>query len=37
VAWNPYDIDAKLAGVETVDTCVNYLNYVAGWNNEARG
>ena len=34
VAWNLYDIDAKFADVETVDTCVNYLNNVEGWNNE---
>ena len=37
VAWNLYDIDAKFADVETVDTCVNYLNNVAGWNNNDRG
>jgi nicotinamidase-related amidase len=34
VAWNLYDIDAKFADVESVDTCVNYLNNVEGWNNE---
>ena len=28
VAWNLYDIDAKFADVETVETCVNYLNTV---------
>jgi nicotinamidase-related amidase len=28
VAWNLYDIDAKFADVETVDTCVKYLNEV---------
>ena len=33
VAWNLYDIDAKFADVESVDTCVNYLNNVDGWNN----
>lgn len=32
VAWNLYDIDAKFADVEPVDTCVNYLNNVDGWN-----
>ncbi|MFK7964103.1 MAG: isochorismatase family protein [Burkholderiaceae bacterium] len=26
VAWNLFDIDAKFADVETVDTCVEYLN-----------
>ncbi len=30
VAWNLYDIDAKFADVETVDTCVNYLNSIRG-------
>ena len=33
VAWNLYDIDAKFADVEPVNTCVNYLNNVEGWNN----
>lgn len=28
VAWNLYDIDAKFADVESVDTCVGYLNSV---------
>jgi N-carbamoylsarcosine amidase len=28
VAWNLYDIDAKFADVESVDTCVEYLNRV---------
>lgn len=28
VAWNLFDIDAKFGDVETVDTCVNYLNTV---------
>jgi nicotinamidase-related amidase len=28
VAWNLYDIDAKFADVESVDTCVEYLNAV---------
>jgi nicotinamidase-related amidase len=28
VAWNLFDIDAKFADVETVDTCVDYLNSV---------
>ena len=28
VAWNLYDIDAKFADVETVDTCVAYLERV---------
>lgn len=28
VAWNLYDIDAKFADVESVDTCVAYLNSV---------
>lgn len=32
VAWNLFDIDAKFADVEPVDTCVNYLNNVDGWN-----
>jgi maleamate amidohydrolase len=32
VAWNLYDIDAKFADVESVDTCVNYLNNVQGFN-----
>ncbi len=32
VAWNLFDIDAKFADVEPVDTCVNYLNNVEGWN-----
>jgi len=32
VAWNLYDIDAKFADVESVDTCVNYLNNVDGFN-----
>ena len=32
VAWNLYDIDAKFADVESVDTCVNYLNNVEGFN-----
>ena len=32
VAWNLFDIDAKFADVETVDTCVNYLNNVEGFN-----
>jgi nicotinamidase-related amidase len=32
VAWNLYDIDAKFADVELVDTCVNYLNNVEGFN-----
>ncbi len=32
VAWNLFDIDAKFADVESVDTCVNYLNNVEGWN-----
>ena len=26
VAWNLYDIDAKFGDVETVDTCLNYIN-----------
>ncbi|QIB36429.1 isochorismatase family protein [Ancylobacter pratisalsi] len=26
VAWNLFDIDAKFADVETVDTCMTYLN-----------
>lgn len=29
VAWNLFDIDAKFGDVETVDTCVNYLNTVS--------
>ena len=33
VAWKLYDIDAKFAVVEAVDTCMNYLNNVEGWNN----
>jgi N-carbamoylsarcosine amidase len=28
VAWNLFDIDAKFADVESVDTCVDYLNTV---------
>jgi N-carbamoylsarcosine amidase len=28
VAWNLFDIDAKFADVESVDTCVEYLNTV---------
>jgi nicotinamidase-related amidase len=28
VAWNLYDIDAKFADVESIDTCVDYLNSV---------
>jgi N-carbamoylsarcosine amidase len=28
VAWNLFDIDAKFADVELVDTCVDYLNSV---------
>jgi nicotinamidase-related amidase len=32
VAWNLYDIDAKFADVEPVDTCVNYLDNVEGFN-----
>ncbi len=28
VAWNLYDIDAKFADVESVDTCVDYLERV---------
>ncbi len=32
VAWNLFDIDAKFADVESVDTCVNYLNDVEGFN-----
>ena len=28
VAWNLYDIDAKFADVESVDTCLDYLNTV---------
>ena len=35
VAWNLYDIDAKFADVESVDTCVNYLKNVEGWNQPA--
>lgn len=36
VAWNLFDIDAKFADVEPVDTCVNYLNNVEGWNDGKR-
>jgi N-carbamoylsarcosine amidase len=32
VAWNLFDIDAKFADVESVDTCVTYLNDVDGSN-----
>jgi nicotinamidase-related amidase len=32
VAWNLFDIDAKFANVEPVDTCVNYFNNVEGHN-----
>ena len=35
VAWNLFDIDAKFADVETVDTCVNYLNDVEGFNRKS--
>lgn len=28
VAWNLFDIDAKFADVESVDTCVEYLNSI---------
>ena len=28
VAWNLYDIDAKFADVESVETCLNYLNNI---------
>ncbi len=28
VAWNLFDIDAKFADVESVDTCVEYLNTI---------
>lgn len=35
VAWNLFDIDAKYADVETMDTCVNYLNNVEGFINPA--
>jgi nicotinamidase-related amidase len=35
VAWNLFDIDAKFADVETVETCVNYLNDVEGFNRKA--
>lgn len=30
VAWDFFDIDAKFGDVETLDTCVDYLNNVAG-------
>lgn len=30
VEWNLYDIDAKFADVESVDTCVKYLNSLKG-------
>ena len=36
VAWNLFDIDAKFADVESVDTCINYLNNVEGWNDGQR-
>lgn len=32
VAWNLFDIDAKFADVEPVDTCINYLNDVDRFN-----
>ena len=32
VAWNLFDIDAKFADVESVDTCVDYLNTVGQLN-----
>lgn len=32
VAWNLFDIDSKFADVEPVETCVNYLNNVEGFN-----
>ncbi|RMH48480.1 MAG: isochorismatase family protein [Alphaproteobacteria bacterium] len=34
VAWNLYDIDAKFADVESVDTCVEYLDTVNRRNTE---
>lgn len=35
VAWNLFDIDAKFGDVETVDTCVDYLNTVNRVNNDS--
>lgn len=32
VAWNLFDIDAKFADVESVDTCVNYLDAAERFN-----
>lgn len=34
VAWNLFDIDAKFGDVETVDTCVDYLNTVGRTNDQ---
>jgi N-carbamoylsarcosine amidase len=34
VAWNLFDIDAKFGDVETVETCVDYLNTVNRANDE---
>lgn len=36
VAWNLFDIDAKFADVESLDTCINYLNNVERFN-QTRG
>lgn len=35
VAWNLFDIDAKFADVESVDTCVTYLDDVERYNRTA--
>ena len=35
VAWNLFDIDAKFGDVETVDTCVEYLNAVNRVNDDS--
>jgi N-carbamoylsarcosine amidase len=35
VAWNLFDIDAKFGDVETVDTCVDYLNTVNRVNDDS--
>lgn len=35
VAWNLFDIDAKFGDVETVETCVDYLNSVSRTNDNS--
>jgi len=36
VLWTLFDIDAKFADVETVDTCVKYLDRVGPANLKAK-